>query len=81
MVELGFDPSDLLICNHTKVGALWQVPADEALDVFNASPLPRGVGMAEEAGEAEGLGDRLMGSVFRTVVQGEGLASLWRQGS
>lgn len=77
MVELGFDPRDLLIRNHTKVSALGQVPADEAVNVFDRSPFPGGVGMAEEAGEAEGLGDSLMGSVFRAVVQGEGLTSSW----
>lgn len=81
MVELRFDPRDLLSCNHTKVGALWQVPADEALDVFDGPPFPGGVGMAEEAGETDGLGDVLMGSVFRSVVQGEGLTSPGWKGS
>ena len=55
MVELRFDPSDLIVRNLTKVGALWQVSADEALDVFDRPPLPGGVGVTEVAGEAGSL--------------------------
>ena len=79
MVDERFDLGELVLCNFTKVGTFRQVVADEAIDLFVGAALPGGVGMAEETVQADGLGEFLVGGIFRTVVQGEGLSSLWRQ--
>jgi len=79
VVESRFDLSELGLSNLTKVGAFRQVVADEAIDLFIRTALPRGIGMSEEALQADGLGDLLVGGVFRAVVQGEGLAGLGRE--
>jgi len=81
VVDERFDLDELVLCNFTKVGAFRQVVADEAIDLFVGAALPGGVGMAEETREADGLGELLVGSIFRTVVQGEGLSGLWREAS
>jgi len=81
VIESRFDFRDLGLSNFTKVGAFRQVVADEAIDLFIRTALPRGIGMSEEAVQADGLGDLLVGGVFRAVVQGEGLADLRREAS
>jgi len=51
-----------------------EVAAHAADGVFDAAFLPRFVGIAEEGGEAEVLGELVVGGELGAVIEGEGLA-------
>ena len=74
VIDQRFNTSDLLIGYGTEVGTLGQVPSDKAIGVFVSASLPGCVGMSEKAFYADSGGNFTVHSVFRTIVQSEGLA-------
>ena len=74
-----FDPGNLLGRDSTKVGAFWQVPANEAIGILIRASLPGCIGTGEVAFDPEFGRKMLMLGILGPVVQREGLAALGRQ--
>ncbi len=68
VVEFIFNGFDLLIGNHTKIGAFGQVPSDKAVDLFVRTSFPRTVRMSEIALGPDGGSDGLMAGVLGSIV-------------
>src|SRR5215475_13471878 len=81
VVELGGDGVDLAGGPGVEVGALGEVFAEQAVDVFVAAALPGCVGVGEVDGDAGGGGDALVLGEFFAAVPGEGLGEPGRQGA
>ena len=62
-----------------EVGFSGQHTAQAADGVFDAAFLPRFVGVAEEGGEAEALGELVMLGELGAVIEGDGLTQGGRQ--
>jgi len=72
MIELRFDPLDLLVGNLTQIGAFRQVPTYQSVNLLVGASFPGVIGMAEVAFGGDGIGNRFMKHMFGAVVQGQG---------
>src|SRR5215469_4534465 len=79
VVEFGGDGLEPGGGAGAQVGALGQVLAEQAVDVFVATALPGGVRVGEVDGDAGGGGDALVLGGFLAAVPGEGLGEPGRQ--
>src|SRR5512138_2911167 len=74
-----FDPGYLLGRDCTEVGALWQVPANEAIGILIRASFPGCIGTGEVASDPKFGRELLMLGILGPVVQRERLALLGRK--
>ena len=63
----------------SKVGLAWELVAHAPDGVFDAALLPRFVGVAEESGQAQMLGELVVLGELGAIVESDGLAQGGRQ--
>ena len=79
----------IIVCDDGVEACFWQVcdvgfsgecASETSYGVFDASFLPRRVWIAEEGLDVEQSGDLLVSVELGAVVEGDGLAQVWREG-
>ena len=65
--------------NLTEVGALWQVPPNETIDVLIRTTLPGCIGMGKIAFDAERGRELFMFGILSAIVQRKSLTTMCRE--